>query len=194
MEYIGPYQGIEARLVLNINQLHKDAAAGDKTAEYRLFHFLSERFEQFAHHRIWDTEDARDVVQDAMVSIAREYRSIGFEVSFLAWAYKVLDNRILAYIRRRKQRGDRVVTVEDVRLLGDVPIDINPALQARLLDCLKKVGNINRRHARILGLHYQGYSTDEICARLSMTKNGLYIALSRARTMLEVCLETGRVE
>jgi RNA polymerase sigma factor (sigma-70 family) len=179
---------------LNINELYKDAVTGDKTAEHKLFQYLSERFEQFAHHRIWNAEDARDVAQDAMVSIAREYKSVGFETSFQAWAYKVLDNRILSYIKKKKQRGDRVVTVEDVRLIGDVPLNINPELQSRLLDCLKKVGAVNRRHARILGLHYQGYSTDEICGRLSMTKNGLYISLGRARTMLEICLETGKVE
>lgn len=178
---------------MNINELHKEAAVGDKTAENRLFLHLSERFEQFARHRIWDAEDAKDVAQEALALIAREYKTIDFSTSFLAWAYKVLDNRILGYIKKKRQRGDRVVTVEDVRLVGDVSIEIDPDLQSRLLGCLKKIGGTNRRHARILGLHYQGYSTDEICARLQMTKNGVYITLSRARSMLEICLETGEV-
>ena len=178
---------------MNINELHREAVRGDRTTENRLFQHLSERFEQFARHRIWDREDARDVAQEALASVAREYKSIEFETSFLAWAYKVLDNRILGYIKKKQQRGDRVVTVEDVRLIGDVPIDTNPELQSQLLDCLKKVGDTNQRHARILGLHHQGYNIDEICDRLKMTKNGFYIALSRARKMLEICLETGMI-
>ena len=178
---------------MNINELHKNATTGDQRAENRLFQYLSERFEQFAHHRIWDAEDARDVAQEALALIAREYRSIDFELSFLAWAYKVLDNKVLSYIKKKRQRGDRVVTVEDVRLMGEVQVDINPQLQSRLLDCLKKIGAANQRHARILCLHYQGYGTVEICDRLRITKNGLYITLSRVRSMLEVCLETGEI-
>ena len=176
---------------MNINELHQEAVTGDKTAENRLFQYLSERFEQFAHHRIWNAEDAEDIAQEALALIAREYKSIGFQASFAAWAYKVLDNKILGYIKKKKQRGDKVITVDDVRLIGDISININPELQSRLLDCLKKVGDSNRRHARILGLHYQGYGTEEICDRLQMTKNGFYITLSRARSMLEICLETG---
>ena len=179
---------------MNINELHKEAVTGNKTAENKLFQYLAERFEQFAHHRIWNAEDAEDIAQEALALIAREYKSIDFQTSFAAWAYKVLDNRILGHIKKKKQRGDKVITVEDVRLLGDISITINPQLQSRLLDCLKKVGDFNRRHARILGLHYQGYNADEICDRLRMTKNGLYTTLSRARSMLEICLETGALK
>lgn len=179
---------------MNISVLYEEALTGDRTAENKLFQFLSERFEQFAHHRIWDEEDARDVAQEAIIIVAREYKSIQFEKSFLAWAYKVLDNRILSYIKKKKQRGDKVVTVEDASLIGDVQINMNPDLRTKLLDCLKRVGATNRRHSRILNLHYQGYNTDEICYRLKMTKNGLYILLSRARKNLEKCLNTGKVE
>jgi RNA polymerase sigma factor (sigma-70 family) len=179
---------------LNINDLYNETLSGDKTAENRLFQYLSERFEQFAHHRIWDVEDARDVAQEAMALIAREYKSIRIDISFIAWAYKVLDNRILSYIKKKRQRGDKVVTVEDVRLAGNVHIDMDTDLKTKLLDCLKKVAMSNRRHARILSLHYQGYNTDEICSRLKMTKNSLYITLSRARKTLEICLSTGKVE
>ncbi len=179
---------------MNINDRYNEALSGDKNAENRLFQYLSERFEQFAHHRIWDEEDARDVAQEAMALIAREYKSIRIDISFIAWAYKVLDNRILSYIKKKGQRGDKVVTVEDVSLAGNVHINMDTGLRTKLLDCLKKVGISNRRHARILSLHYQGYNTDEICRRLKVTRNGFYITLSRARKILEICLSTGKVE
>lgn len=178
---------------MNINDLHKEALSGDKIAEDRLFQKLSERFEQFAHHRIWEEEDARDVAQEAMAIIAREYKSVQFETSFIAWAYKVLDNRLLGYIKKKRQRGDKVVTVDDINLAGGAMIEINIDLKKRLLDCLKKVGSANRRHARIVSLHYQGYNPDEISDRLRISKNAFYITLSRARKLLEICLETGKV-
>ncbi|MCP4703685.1 MAG: hypothetical protein GY865_03665, partial [candidate division Zixibacteria bacterium] len=49
----------------------------------------------------------------------------------------------------------------------------------------------NRRHARILNLHFLGYTTEEICSRLEITKTNMYSLLSRARSMLELCLNKG---
>lgn len=179
---------------MNLNDLHRNAEGGDKKAEDKLFQYLSERFRQFANRRIWDQEDAKEIAQEALMLIAREYKSISFETSFQAWAYKVLDNKILSYIKKKRQRGDRVVSVADVSEVGHNIVDANPELRSRLLECLKKVGRVNRRHARIIDLHYLGYKTKEICQRLKLSDNGFYIILHRARKMLEKCLETGEVK
>ena len=179
---------------MNLNDLYKNSESGDKKAEDKLFQYLSERFEQFAKRRIWDQENAKEIAQDALMLIAAEYKSISFEISFQAWAYKVLDNKILNYIKKKRQRGDRVVTVADVGDIGNGLTDADPILRRQLLDCLRKVGQVNRRHARIIDLHYLGYKTKEICDRLKLSSNGFYIILHRARKMLEKCLETGEVK
>ncbi len=179
---------------MNLNDLYKNAETGDKKAEDKLFKYLLERFGQFANRRIWDKENAKEVAQEALMLIAKEYKSISFEISFQAWAYKVLDNKILNYIKKRRQRGDTVVTVADVCEVGSKTIDVDPGFKTKLLDCLKKVGKANRRHARIIDLHYLGYKTKEICERLKLSSNGFYIVLHRARKMLEQCLETGEVK
>ncbi len=179
---------------MNLNDLYKNAESGDKKAEGKLFQYLSERFGQFANRRIWDEENAKEIAQEALMLIAKEYKSISFEISFQAWAYKVLDNKILSYIKKKRQRGDRVVTVADVSDLGKTEIDADPILKRRLLECLKKIGQANRRHARIIDLHYLGYKTIEICERLKLSSNGFYIILHRTRKMLEKCLETGEVQ
>jgi RNA polymerase sigma factor (sigma-70 family) len=179
---------------LDINALYKKTICGDKSAEEALFSALSERFEQFAYQRIWDKEDSRDVLQDTLLVIAREYRQIEFETSFSAWAYKVLDNRILAYMKRKQSRQGRTEVGADSRGSQNRAEHVNPDLRLRLLDCLRKVGEVNRRHARILDLHYHGYTTEEICHRLKTTRNSFYIALHRARRMLETCLKTGDID
>jgi RNA polymerase sigma factor (sigma-70 family) len=179
---------------MNLNDLYKNAETGDKGAEDKLFRYLSERFEQFANRRIWNEENAKEIAQEALMLIAVEYKSISFEISFQAWAYKVLDNKILNYIKKKRQRGDKVVTVADMSEIGSAEIEVDSDLRAQLLDCLKKVGKVNRRHARIIDLHYLGYKTKEICERLKLSSNGFYIILHRARKMLEKCLETGEVK
>lgn len=155
---------------------------------------LSERLKQFALHRIWNPEDAKDVAQEAMLSIVQEYKQIEFTTSFSAWAYKVLDNRILDYLKRKQLRQRKQESLTDGDELHDLRPDLDPDLRHRLLDCLRKVCDANSRYARIINLHYQGYGTVEICGRMKMTKNTLYIALHRARKMLELCLSTGDIE
>lgn len=179
---------------MGINDLYSEANAGVKGAEDRLFEFLSERFRQFAHHRIWDKEDARDIAQEAVMLIAKEYKSITFDTSFQAWAYKVLDNKILNYIKQKRQRGDRVVTVADLAHSGDRTVESDTDLRRKLLDCLKKIGKLNRRFARIIDLHYLGFIASEISEKLNLSSNGVYIVLHRARKMLEICLKTGEVK
>jgi len=188
------YYFVMLRQVMNLNDLYKNAENGDKKAEDKLFQFLSERFGQFANRRIWNKENAKEVAQEALMLIAKEYKSISFEISFQAWAYKVLDNKILNYIKKRRQRGDRVITVADINEVGNNVVDTDPVLRTKLLECLKKVGQVNRRHARIIDLHYLGYKTKEICERLKLSSNMFYIILHRARKMLEKCLETGEVK
>ena len=57
---------------MNINDLHADVCDG--MPEEELFRTLHERFEQFALRRIQDPDDAKDVVQNALIVIAREYK------------------------------------------------------------------------------------------------------------------------
>jgi len=70
----------------------------------------------------------------------------------------------------------------------------DPVLELKLLDCLKKVGQKNIKFARTLNLKYQGYSVEEICDRLEISRENLYTILSRARSALELCLEKGGIE
>lgn len=180
---------------LSINDLQVKACRGDQAAEHALFESLAARFRAFARQRVWDNADSEEVVQDALMTICREYKALTFETSFTAWAYKVLDNRILAHIQKKKRRGEKVTRMID----GDqmLPADQgtpDPDLKRRLLSCLHKLGKANVRYARILNLHYQGFSTTEVCRRMSVKRETFYSILSRARAMLQNCLESGNLK
>jgi RNA polymerase sigma factor (sigma-70 family) len=179
---------------VNINRLYETARSGDRTAEDRLFEYLSARFQVFARLRLTNRQETEDIVQEALAAIAGEYRDITFASSFAAWAYKVLDNRILAYLQTKKRRGDRLEPDPYGTMAADSAADNpDPDLKRRLLDCLRKLLGVNPRYARALSQHYQGYSTAEICARIGIKANTFYSLLSRARSMLDNCLEKGEI-
>jgi RNA polymerase sigma factor (sigma-70 family) len=178
---------------LNINELHRLVRDGRNDLEEPLFKVLNERFEQFANHRIWDKEDAKEVVQEALMVIARDYKQTDIQKSFSAWAYKVLNNRILSYIDSKKR--DLLQNSSDqLDSLNRFAPSLNPDLRLRLINCLKKIDRVHKQHARIINLHHQGFQVQEICSRLNLTRNAAYISLHRARRMLELCLETGEIK
>jgi RNA polymerase sigma factor (sigma-70 family) len=179
--------------IMKIDELYAATCTGEKRAESQLFERLSVRFSMIAHLKIGNREDAEDVVQDALSAIAREYRSMEFR-SFRAWAYKVFDNRLLNYIggKMRKNKNTVPILVENQLITGNSNPDFD--LKIRLRECLGKIRAINTRYARILNLHYQGFPADDICGKLGVTKENLYMILSRARSTLNRCLETGEVK
>ena len=129
------------------------------------------------------------------MTIYAEYGTITFRTSFAAWACKVLDNRILDYLRRKKRESERFDRGPDWSpdtIKASVASD--PDLKRRLQDCLQMICRRNTRYARILNLHYQGYKTGEICGSMNVKPETLYSALSKARSMLENCLEKGEVK
>ncbi|MEW5923663.1 MAG: RNA polymerase sigma factor [Candidatus Zixiibacteriota bacterium] len=172
---------------MNINDLFEKAIRDGESAEKELFEALLVRFRAIVHQRIWEKNDSEDVAQEALLAVAREYKGIKFEISFSAWAAKVLDYRILAYIKRKRTTQARVSEAppEDC---SRPDLSQSPGLRLKLLKCLKELFAANPRYARIINLHYQGYSIEEVCRRLKIKAGNSYVILSRAREMLAKCL------
>lgn len=177
----------------NINELVASAQSGDVSAEKALLEHIRVRFRAVVHLEVRNDDDAEDILQDTLAAIARDYRAISFERSFTGWAARVLRNRMLDYYRTRRIRKDRTadVPIEEVTLTaGDPPAE----LKRRLRECLHKLLRNNSRYARILVLSYQGQDVETICTRLATSRGNVYTTLSRARSLLEQCLETGAIE
>ena len=177
---------------MNINELYLLAQSGDRAAEEKLFQYLYLRFILFAKQRVWNEEDAEDLVQSTLLFIKEEYLNVQIQKSFVAWAYSILHNRLLNYISKKKRRRDIIVPTSDYTEETQ-GCESDPVLENNLLNCLRKICSINKRYARILNFHYQGFTTDEVCRKLSLTRNHSYVLLHKARTLLERCLEKGDI-
>lgn len=176
---------------MNLNALFEKSRCGDTESEKELFQALSVRFRFFVFQRVLNEEDGEEIVQEALLKILELYRDIKIKSSFSAWAYKLLEYRVYNYYRQKKRRVAGSESAGDSDMdLSDWPYD--PQFERDLLDCLKKIGKTNMRFARILNLKFQGYSADEICRKLDITPGNLYVIVSRARSMLQECLEGGK--
>lgn len=177
---------------MNINALHSNCGQGDKGAEERLFESLSVRFRFFAEQKIRDRLDAEEVCQKALTVVFEKYRAIVFETSFSAWAHRVLDNEILKHYRTHAYHENLFMPMEDDGQSA-AAWNPDPELKRRLLGCMKRICDVNSRYARTLNLKYQGYEAEDICRMLKITANNLYVILSRARSLLRLCLDKGDI-
>ncbi len=180
------------KTIVTINSLYKKASAGDKASEQELFRYLSDRFQHLVQFKIRNTSDSEDIVQNTLLTIANKYRNIDFSGSFAAWAYKVLENKIGDYFKVQRRRESKMDD-ESEQIGTTASLELDSITKRQMLECLKKVGQANERFARILNLHYQGYTTDEVCLRMDIKRGYYYVVLSRARSMLSACLEKGDV-
>lgn len=177
---------------MTINELYNKACNGDKSAEAELFAKLTDRFRVFVQLKVWNKEEAEEIVQNALVTVISEYRRIEVTTSFAAWANKVLENKFLAYIQIKRRQRTREASVADIDTVA-CDWTPTPTLKMRLLNCLKRVGGASQRYARILNLHHLGFSRAEVCEKLGMTTQQSYVVMSRARAMLRECLDNGEV-
>ncbi|UCG60434.1 MAG: RNA polymerase sigma factor [Candidatus Zixiibacteriota bacterium] len=174
-----------------MQQLVIKAKQGDKAAETQIFEYLRVRFVLLAKRRIGE-EHCEDMAQEACITVLEKLKTDSPEENFEAWAYQVLRNKIGNYLQGKNLRQKKMVSTEHIEYL-DKPAaaDLDPIFKKRLMDCLRKLIKSNRRYARVLNLAHQGFDTEEICQRMEMKSNHLYVMLNRSRKMLSDCLEGG---
>ncbi len=166
-----------------MNELRLRALNGDLVAENELFSLLRVRFVLLAKRRVGE-RDAEDIAQDACVTIAEKFRSLSPDTNFAAWAFQVLRNKIGNRLQLRGRRDET-----DVEQCPDLAGPSSSAeLEQSVMECLRRVYQVNPSYARAINLVHLGYSVEDICRLLKVTRGNLYVLLSRGRTQLRKCL------
>jgi RNA polymerase sigma factor (sigma-70 family) len=172
---------------IRIERLCVLAQAGDESAERELFSLLTDSFRFLAKHKIRDHAEAEDIVQDALTVVIQKYKGTVFVSSFAGWAHNVLRNKLLSHVQTKGTRA-RLLPQVMASMAPSESYDPDDELLRSVLRCLERVGRSNRKFARALNLHYQGFTASEISAKLEMKIEYLYVVLARARSMLVACL------
>jgi len=168
--------------------LRLKALAGDSTSEDALFSALIVRFSTIAKRRVQKSH-VEDVVHDASAVVAAKYRDLDNSVNFDAWAYKVLRNVIANHLRAQMVRKDTVIDTDLVERSPQSDFDDSAAaLRIDLKTCLSKLVQARPRYAKVLHMSLSGYTTEQICDELNLSRTNVYVTLCRGREWLRECL------
>ncbi len=185
----------------SLDILCKKSLAGDAQAEAALFEALRVRFLPIAKRRV-QTDQAEDLVQDALRIVLDRYGSRTEETGILVWSMTVLRNVIGNHYQSRNRERERLSFVDE--LPRDAAAQHDPFADLQRDDTrrqlLEAIGKLARRFPRcgrifhhLLSSLDQGGGPQEISTRTlelfrqeepGMSPGSFYTALHRCRAQL----------
>ena len=174
------------KLYKNIHQdLIERCREGDKKAQFELYKLYYKTMYSVSLRIVNDTMEAEDVMQEAFLNASKKMNSYKGEVSFGAWLKRIVVNRSLDYLKKRKVQFEEIrentATVSD----DEVPageIDVNT-----LKSAIQKLADGYRV---VLSLYLlEGYDHQEISQILGISNSASRTQLLRAKNKLKEMLK-----
>lgn len=173
---------------------------GDEAAFEQLVGLYEDRLYRFGIRMCGEREDARDVLQDTLLTAYRSLKNLQHPGALRSWLYRVASNACLMKRRRGKFEPDREISLEelvpdpdsgaseipDVAALPDEELErtrIRSTVQAA-------VRSLPKQYRVVLVLRdMEHLSTSEAAEALGVPESTVKIRLHRARLMVRARLE-----
>lgn len=138
-----------------------------------------------------DLSAVDDVLQETFLTVSRKADEFQPESNFAAWAAAVARFHALDW-RRKQGRWMNGLTEEVIEQLYAHPDALGDAREidrelAVLDGCLKELAPQARKAVELR--YREGFKPSEVARRLGWTTEAIYVALSRARSVLRACVE-----
>lgn len=176
-------------------QLIQAVLSGDTNAYGQLMARYEAKFLRFAQTIVHDEDDAADVVQDSFIKIYQNLRAFDPKRPFSSWAYRIVRNEGLNWLRARK----RTVFGETAEIvLGNVTSLLSPELEYASVELREQVGGalaqLPDSYRDPLERHFlKEQSYKEISDQLQIPIGTVGTRINRAKAMLKQLWSTVHV-
>jgi RNA polymerase sigma factor (sigma-70 family) len=174
---------------INIHQdLLDRCLTGDEKAQFEIYRLYYKSMYNSSLRIVGVPEEAEDIMQESFLTVFRNLKSYNGEVSFGAWLKKIVINRSLDALRKRKVRFEE--------LHSELPIsdESEPEVNAITIDEVKNaVSLLPDGYRTILSLILlEGYDHEEVSEILGIKNVTSRTQFSRARQRLKEVLIDNR--
>lgn len=174
--------------------IHKDlidnCRKGDRKAQFRLYKLYYKNMYNISLRIVNDTQEAEDVMQESFLSAFENIGHFGGQVSFGAWLKRIVINRSLDALKKRKLDFLNIEDVTEPEASADDDTDPDQVrLQVgEILRCLKLLPDGYRI---ILSLYLlEGYDHEEIAEIMDISASTSRSQYTRARNKLSGLLKS----
>lgn len=174
------------------------SAKGDAQAFRRLVAKYQRRAYGVAYGIVHNTDDAREVVQDAFMRVYRHLDDFEGSASFGTWLYRIVHNLSIDHLRRRRRpNGARTVEIDDHTNLEGGTAELLPWRgssdpfesldRARLVAAMQEaLAQLPEYHRTIIVLReVDGLSYEEIAEIMQVPKGTVMSRLFHARRKMQ---------
>lgn len=167
---------------LNIHQsLIEGCRAGEARAQTELYNIYCKSMYNVSLRITGNSADAEDVMQEAFLSAFRKIGSYEGKVSFGAWLRRIVINRSLDCLKKRKVRFEEVTE----RNGGMEPGGGGPG-ESELLQIRRAIASLPDGYRVVLTLHLiEGYPHEEISKMLHISHSAVRTQYMRAKNRLK---------
>jgi len=137
--------------------------------------------ESLARRLVWDAEDARDVVQGALVEALDRWSSLKDPAAADAWLRRIVVNRAYSQLRRRKfwNAVGAVLFVAEEDTAPSPEVAVEQAEHQRALAAA--LTKLPARQSMAFSLRYlEGWSFDEVAESMGIDRGTVRIHVQRA--------------
>ncbi len=166
---------------------HREIVLGcqrrDRSAQRKLYQLYAKPMYNVCLRMLRHAHDAEDVLQVAFVQIFARIETFNFEASISAWIKKVVVNRCIDHLKKRRllttdlDEGRHDAPQEDVHETEDIQYSVQ--------DIKRAVMQLSEGYRVVLSLYlFEGYDHEEISSILGISTGTSKSQYSRARRRL----------
>jgi len=169
--------------------LHQDlldeCKNGDQKAQFQIYKLYYKAMYNTSLRIVNDTMEAEDIMQESFLSAFEKIDTYSGTVSFGAWLKKIVVNRSLDALNKRKGIFEDIETHTGLKDESDDDLSRNEELDVRVEEVKEAIERLPDGYRIILSLYLlEGYDHDEIAEILSINSSTSRSQLSRAKQKL----------
>ncbi len=164
-------------MIIDSTLLVERSKVGDCSAFSELYSQYATEIYRFALYMTGNTEDAKDAVQEALLSAWKSIHSLKDNSLFKAWLFKILANKCKTLLMKKNKMPD-TLPVEEYEFLVDYEEEGNLISSAELKDALS---TLNPPDAQIILMSViGGFTSYELGVIYNMTPGAVRTRQKRA--------------
>ncbi len=169
--------------------LHQDlidgCKTGDQKAQFQVYKLYYKAMFNTSLRIVNDTMEAEDIMQESFLSAFEKIDTYSGTVSFGAWLKKIVINRSLDTLSRKKAIFEDIETHIGIKDTSGEEIALKEEVEIKVEEVKQAIENLPDGYRIILSLYLlEGYDHDEIADILSITSSTSRSQLSRAKQKL----------
>jgi RNA polymerase sigma factor (sigma-70 family) len=173
---------------INIHQeLLNRCQQGDQGAQFEIYRLYYKSMYNSSLRIVGVREEAEDIMQESFLTAFRKLKSYNGEVSFGAWLKRIVINRSLDILRKRKVVFEEVYA--ELPLIGESEPEVEPITVEEVKSAIGRLPDGYRTIVSLILL--EGYDHEEVSGILGIKNVTSRTQFSRARQKLkELLIET----